>query len=1033
MKYLIDLVLARPRGVVMIWIALTLFGAAAATQLRIEHLPWIEVPEAHVVAEFGGLPASRMEDFVTIPLENALASIRAVQEIEAITQAGVAVVRLRLRWGASLDAAAVDIRAAIDTLYPSLPEGVERPALFLGERLAQPLAVLAIYPAGGRSFENLDRIITHDLRPALRRIAGIGRIQVVGTQIAEIVVAADAERLRSASVTLADLAGAVQAALPDQTVGVVTDRGRERQVRVNGGIDSLAAVAAIPIVAGTDRKRDIRVGEMAAIGWDTKPRTSLFRVDGRDAVGVYIYKRPGVGSINAAGELRRSLPELQHRFADRLQIVELGDKNEIIASFGALGVTLLLGIVATVLVLWLTLGSGRAAWLVVPIIPISIGGCLLCMAIARVSLNTVSLAGLVVGIGMIVDNGILVVDNLARRRARSPQQIAAATLEIISAAAGGTLTTLLVFIPLLLLPGISGALFRELALVVIFALTFSFVAAATLIPALYLRAPLAIRSVRWLRTAERIYGRYLLRARRPVVAGGLALFVVIGLAAWLAIPKTLATSEESRHIEGQVYLRRDLTAEVIRQQVEVIEAELTAVAEIGALVIHSGHHPDALRDRALPDRHISTLNLEITLSPHPAAELARIRSHIETRLTAAIGDDWLLGSPRNSVEQLLDLRQTPLYRLTGRDRSALLREAERLRDAIFAQDAARAVIADTRADNSRYRLHLHHEATSYYGFDTRAALAQLRVAVRGTLVGALKIDSREVDLRVRMAERYSADPDAIGRLRVTTNRGHIELADLGELRREDDYNALYRWNRTPAVTLALAPAPNAAQTRRHQTRRLPAHGRPHLQALLANYRPQAQQVDGTLVGSSSLAGHYRQLGLLFVLASALIFLMLGAQLDSARRSLQALFMLIPALAGSAILLVAGGKSLDLHAALGILILLGVCVNAAILPIETYRRGESRHIIARSILRLRPTLATLLTTIVALVPIALANQREAATAIAVIGGMSAGTLAALLLIPILYLHPQRHSEQRSKQRSGQQSKRTRNWGTGGYRE
>ena len=1013
----------------MIWIAITLFGIVAATSLRIERLPWIELPEAHVVVEFAGLPASRMESLITVPLENALSSIRAVEEIEAITQVGISVVRLQLKWGASLDAVAVDIRAAIDILYPSLPEGVERPTLFLGERLSRPLAILAVYssagstagPAGGpaaeRSFEGLDRIITHDLRPALRRIDGMGLIQVLGTLTPEIVVEADASRLRGAAIALADVAGAIQAALPDQSVGVVIDRGREREVRVSADISSIEALDAIPLSAiggieAGNSHLDVSVGELAEARWDTKPRSSLFRVDGRDAVGVHIYKRPGFGSINALLNLRRSLPELGRRYAGELEIVELTDRNELIDSFGSLVATLLLGILATLLITGLLLGSRRAAIIIALIIPISVAGCLLCMSLGGLSLNSVSLAGIAIGIGMIVDNGILVLDNLSYRRARTRQQVADATLEIITSAAGGTLTTLLVFIPLLLIPGVSGALFRELALAVIFVLAISFLAAATLIPALYLQTPFSIRTTRWLRSLEHVYGCYLLRARPVIVAACLALFVAIGLVAWFSLPKVLASAETSLRMEGQLFLRRDLSIEAIVRQAELIEAELLQLPEVESLLMWSGHHPDSVRDRALPSQHISTLNLSLVLTPHFGSEIADMQARIGELLTAAIGDDWLLSSPRSSFEQLLGLRESVDYRLTGPHRQALLLEAERLRTAILEAGsdagngiaAGRTVIVDTRPTASRYRLQLHREATAYYGFDTRAALAQLRVAVRGTVVGALNIDHREVDVRVRMAPRYSSDPQAIERLRIATRRGHIELGDLGRLRRETDYNALYRWNRAPAVTLTIAPHFADSSGSANSIGSSDSSGRERLMALLASYRPQTRQVSGDMVGSSRLAGHYRSIILLFVLACSLIFLVLGAEMDSAARSLLALGILIPALAGSSILLALGGADFDLHAAIGILILLGVCVNAAILLLEAYRRGKSGHIIAKSIVRLRPALATLATTVVALVPIALSGRREAATALAVIGGMCGGTLAALLLIPMLYLRP-----------------------------
>lgn len=985
-----------PVSVLMVYAAIMSFGLVSFAQLNRELLPSLPVPAARVVTEYQGIPASEIETLVTIPVENALSSVKAVREISSVSKDELSAVHLLFDWGVDRQQAAVEIREKIDALYPFLPHGADKPLVFATDDISdQPVLTLAVVPASGRRIRDISNLVRGELATRLQQISGVASLRIVGLEEAEIRVDADGQKLAAAGVPLQVVAHIVASSIYDAPLGTVIEGEREYLVKATTGVDTVEEIRQIPIAAAGDGSV-VPVAEFAHVYWDVRERTSFFHFNGREAVGIFVSKTPASGSLNTVRNVRNSLKTLGPMFANDLEVQIVKDPTgEIESGIRNLLIAMALGCLSVFLVLLLLFRRAAVALIVSASIPAAMMMVFLFMKFAEISLNIISLSGIVIGIGMIVDNSIVVLYSLLQARAVGAKSIAVAAGRSITAIIGSTTTTLLVFLPIVFIQGVTGALFRDLALTVSCLLIASFLCAVTLTPALYtligpnkMAGTLTSRSIAGM---HRVYTRYLEKAlNRPLVVVVLLTFLVVAaIVSFIYLPKRIFPDIASGEYEIRAAFPAGTPVDLCRSRSQEIAVDLYALDGVASVFAAAGYDRSTLLDRSEPDRDPRCVRFRIHLTDIREQLSASVLTKISEILEQVPGIHYTLSRPTDSVRLLLGASDVIKYRLTGMDRELLVERAKYTAEQLTDNRLASAFEIDTVGEAPRIQLNLEPARMASHQAEPAVVLNSLRTAFRGHTGAQFQSGGRNVDIRVRLDPADLATEDQRKRIRIPVGRELVETGVLATFEHAHSYRELHRFNRTPAVNLTVHPAPGCTDK-------------------VTTFLSTGAEHSGELLTVSALKQNQQHILVVFFFALFLMYLLLGAQFESFVLPLVLLLSLLPALSGSLVALLLCGYSLNINSFLGILILLGTAINISIILVVGYARGKPitrKHILNSSVDRLKPIAATVLSTVVAMIPIAVHSVGEAAlqsnTAVALIGGLLVGLVSILLIFPVLY--------------------------------
>jgi len=983
-----------PVSVLMVYAAVLTFGLVSFRQLPQELLPVVPMPVARVITEYRGLPAGEMEALITIPVENALSAVKGVRSISSVSMDELSAVRLEFDWSVNQNKAAVEIREKIDALYPFLPYGSSKPLVIATEdTFDRPVLTLAVIPTRGRQMQDISNIVRGELSAKLKQVPGVATVRIVGLAEPEIKIDVDGNRLTSAGVPLQQLTRIVASSIFRAPLGRVVEGPREYMVEATTDIDTLEDIRRIPVL--TSGKGIVPLGQFAMIYRDVKEPTSFFHHNAAEAIGIFVEKIPGSGSLNTARNLRSALDTLRPMFSRDLEFQIIDDPTEEIErEIRNLLLAMAFGCAAVFVILLILFRRVAVPLIVSASIPASMTAVFLFMRFAGIGLNLVSLSGIAIGIGMIVDNSIVVVDSLIHQRARGASGIATAAGNTTKAIVGSTFTTLLVFLPVVFLPGVTGALFRELALTISCLLIASLLCALTLTPALYSlcfkKADPSNRRTRRIGKIGSIYGRYLqneLRRTRiaPVLMSAL---VLAGLAALMVLPKRILPETDSPYLE----IRVDFPPATPTRETEFfsrrIASQLLAINGVESVFASAGYDRESLSDRSEPDRDPRRVHFRIAAVPATGRSTGGVVPEIEKLLNRVPGIRYAITRPTNAIRRLLGDTDAVVYRLTGVDREYLLEVAESIAGKLEESQLVRSVWIDTRREANRIGLDLDLTTLAAQGSEPAVVLESLRTAVRGHVAAQLPAEGRRIDVRVRLDPAQTATAAQLAKIHVPVMDGLIETGILGTFERSGAYHQLYRIDRRPAVSLTAQPAAGAKS---------------EVSAFLSS----RIGAPGEVLTISALQRSQKHILVVFAFALLLMYLVIGAQFESFVLPLLLLLTLVPALCGSLIVLLLLGYSLNINSFLGILILLGTAINISIiLTVAIQSAGPLNRATLVSVCRRRltPIAATVLSTVVAMIPIALntagAGALQSNTAVALLGGLVVGLISILLVFPVM---------------------------------
>jgi HAE1 family hydrophobic/amphiphilic exporter-1 len=1037
------LAIQRPVSTLMTTVALLLFGVLAFQRLPINLLPNITYPTLTIRTLLPEAAPAEVETLLSKPIEEVVGVVNNVVRVSSVSRTGQSDVVLSFAWQTNIDLAALEVRERLDRL--EFPTGAEAPILLRYDPDLDPIMRLSL--SGTTDLVTLRTLAEYTIKRELEVVEGVAAVQIHGGYEEEIQVQVDEERLARLGLALPQVVERLQQENVDLAGGTIHDGEARYLVRTLNAFTSVDDIGAITV--GRRNGTPIALRDVAIVRSGHKDRRITTRVDGREAIELAVFKRMDANTVRVAALVRYKLREIGGMLRERRQEAHLqivSDQSDFIRqSIHEVLQTALLGGVLAMLVLYLFLREGRSTLIIGSAIPVSVVGSFFLMYLWNISLNIMSLGGLALGIGMLVDNAIVVLESVERQRAAGVSRPLAAfygTTEVGQAITASTLTSVCVFIPLIFVQGVAGQLLRDLALTVSFSLLVSLAVAVTLVPVLAAlssdTAPTDLDA-----TQERLVRHLVFQVRAVQQLArlfGLLIAPGLWLVRWLVSYFEWAFARLSTAYLGLLRVALGHRALV-----------LLLVGMSGAVLVYLGgfikqefmpelHQGEFVADVALAtgtplattERLVQALERVATQQPQMArvystigrrqqsgAAVSEERENVaQLRLifspqTTGAAEDRVIAALRQAFQRLPGVQvqfARPAYfsfamplevEIRGYDLDKLRQAAQATVERLVSVPGLTDIRSSMAPGEPELQITFDRQKLAALGLDIADIATIIKHNVQGEVATAFKHPERDIDIRVRTNPAVLQSVAAVERLRVNPRSAvSVPLSAVAtlvvargpsEIRRED----LQR------VAVVSANVQGRALGETVQDVRQALAQVPLPRGLVARVQGQ----------STEMATAFQSLLVALALAVFLVYLVLASQFESFVQPFLILFTIPLGLAGVVLALWLTNQPVNVMVGIGAVLLVGIVVNNAIVLIDYGNQCRARGVERRQAIqeaaavRLRPILMTTLTTVLGLLPMAFGlgqgAELRAPLAITVIGGLLVATLLTLFVIPVTY--------------------------------
>ena len=1049
MRRLIEIATERRVTVVMLMVAVSLFGTVSLSRLNLNLLPDVSYPTITIRTELTGAAPVEVENLVTKPIEEAVGVIRNVRLVRSVSRSGQSDVTLEFLWGTDMDVAGVEVREKLDLLF--LPLEASRPLLLRFDPSSEPIIRLGLlYEESENVSENreaqlksLRRLAEDRIKTDLEAEEGTAAVKVSGGLEDEIQIQVDQQKLSQLGIGIEQVAQRIRAENVNLSGGRLEEGDQRFLVRTLNEFESVAEFSDAIVAYVADRPVYLR--DIATVERGFKEREAITRVRGRESVELAIYKEGDANTVQVANRLEERLARVRESLPEEMELVKIYDQSRFISSaVDNVKSAAFIGGIFAIIVLYGFLRDARSTTIVSIAIPISVIGTFLLMYTNDVSLNIMSLGGIALAVGMLVDNSIVVLENIVRKREQGEGISEAATngtAEVASAVVAATLTTIAVFFPMVFISGIAGQLFRDQALTVTFALLFSLIVALTVIPMLsalgagsryvdekeheapgrFTRFVAAIVrvfgvgfvAVRWVFWAllwlptqvfQRLYGaiaavyptllRWSLEHRAAVVLSATLIF-----AGSMALVPRLGTELIPQLSQGEfnVDLRLPPGA-TLAETDRAIQAAQRATRDIDAVTLDYSVAGTGNRLDANPvDAGDNTGTLSIALTPGASrGDENMTMDAMRRELSIIPGVQYEFSRP-----SLLSFSSPLQIEIAGYELEQLALVSRAVIAQLVNDDRFTDIRTTVENGNPEIQIVFDQERAAKLGLAVRDIADRVVASVRGEVATRYTWRDRKIDVLVRSVDTR-----------------HSSIEEIRQLIVNPESERPVTLQAVATVNIARGPAEirRVAQERVAIITANVAYGDLGAAAAAAggilDRIPMPSGISATVSGQSEeMQESFTSMQFALALAVFLVYLVMASQFESLIHPFVILFTIPLALVGAVLALFVTGTTINIVAFIGVIMLAGIVVNNAIVLVDLINqlraKGMERNaaIMEAGTARLRPILMTSLTTALGLLPMALGfgegSEVRTPMAITVIGGLLVSTLLTLLVIPVVY--------------------------------
>ncbi len=994
-------VLKRPVTTVLCVLCLVVFGLLSVFNSKLELTPEMEMPMMVVSTIYAGANPEDINDLITKPIEDEVSTLTGIDNITSMSNENVSIVLMQYEYGTDMDQAYSDLKKKIDGLGRDLPEDAQAPNIMEFDINDQASIYLAVNnPEAG----NLYNYVNNQIVPEFEKLSSVASVDISGGREEYIRVMLDAQKLQQYHLSMQTVVSTLASADFTYPAGNTKVGGLDLSVSAGVEYPTVESLKKIPLVTGNGNI--LYIEDIAEVGYNLEEAAGIGRYNGNDTVTVSIKKQQQSSAMDVSRQVNRAINQLKQHDPN-LEVIVINDASDQISnSLKSVFQTMIMAVIVSMVIIFLFFGDLKASLIVGTSIPISILAALVGMWAAGFSLNMITMSALVLGVGMMVDNSIVVLESCFRSTEKAGfREYAQAAVEgsgiVVQSIIGSTATTCVVFLPMALTNGMSGQLFKPMAFTIVFCLVASLISAMTIVPLCYVyyrpkekqNSP-AGGFVRALQGAYRDVMKVLLPKRKTVMFVTVLLLVLSFMMAGQLGMEMIPEGDEGT-ISISIETRPGLTIERTDEIYKQVEAVVTAEPDLDSYVLSAG-------SSGLSMMSGGGASLTAYLKDDRELETDEVLAKWKSLLSTMDDCNITLDSSSMMSSMSVDNGSYELI-LQSTQYDDLKAASDQIVDELKARPDVTKVHSTLENAAPVVKLHIDPIQAVAEGLTPVQIAGSVNQILSGSTATTLEVDGEEIDVKVEYpAGDYDTVDEVRGIMLMTPTGASVALSDIAEIRFEDSPQNIMRTDRQYQVTIT-GDYTDAAGT-----------------DMMANRKNIYDEVvEKNLGGTVTIAQNamteqmneeFSALFQAIAVAVFLVFVVMAAQFESPKFSFMVMTTIPFSLIGSFGLLWLADCSISMPSLLGFLMLVGTVVNNGILYVDTVNQYRvtmdmNTALIEAGATRLRPIMMTTLTTIVAMIPMAFAygdsGEMMQGLALVDVGGLIASTVLALLMLPAYY--------------------------------
>ena len=990
----------RPVCILICIASLIIFGTSSVFQMPMESTPEMEFPILMVMTSYYGASPEEIDESVTDKIESALSTVSEVETTMSVSMENVGMTMLEFSYDADMDKKYQDVTSALAMV--NLPDGCSDPTVMemnISNMANSSIMSLSIEANSG---ENLKAYVEDTIVPELERIEGVSDVSIFGGSRQYIQILLDENKMTQYHLNMSAVANAIASSEFEITMGSL-DRGNVT-VELTGSqkIENYRTLEDVPITLASGDV--IRLSDVAQVNMADEEVTSYSRRDGKDTMTLSIMKDQSANTVSICNQVAQVVDQLNHSNLGLTMEITSNSGQDIMDNLSQVALALAEGLLIAVAVLWLFLGEWRASLIIGLSMPFSVLATLILMSAFGMTINLISLGGLVIGIGMLVDNSIVVIDSCFKsgtmERSFEDNIIKGAEL-VMGSITASTLTTVVVFLPIGLMDGLAGQLFHDICYTIVFSLTASLISAITLVPLLFVKLKPKEKTDflgnRLVHRLEAWYGRIMAKLfdKRALVVITAVVLMITAVGLFAVVPKELIPDMTSGQIRLTVETKNGLNLESTNEIMEQLEELVSQQPDVESYSMQVGDSSGLATLMGSGAGTITvTLREDASMTESEFVQTIRDLSKNVPNCNVDVSSVSMMSMLSGGTVEL---------NLRGRNLNDLNEQAVIIRDRMAQMPEFDSVTTSLTDGAPRAKIQVDPILAASVNMTPASVLASVRSQLSGVEAITIQDSGTEYSVVVELpTDRFQDVSDLYGMMVDTPTGGKAALTDMAEIVYAEAPTSITREGGDYLVTITGTPKVglNIAQLSTQV-----------MNDITANVEfPEGVEIDqGSMM--EQMYEEFAAIGKALLIAVYLVFAVMAIQFESMRFSGVVMISVPFALVGSFLGLAITGSSVNMASLLGVVMLVGIVVNNAIVLIDytnILRREygiEIRQALRQAgISRLRPILMSTLTTIVGLLPMALGSGVEMmeSMAVVVIGGLLMSTLLTLVLIPTFYL-------------------------------
>jgi len=1042
----------RPVTTTMVFTAILLLGFISWSRLPQELFPTITYPQITVVTSYENAAPEEIESLITKIIEESIGTVNNVKRISSISKEGISLVMVEFNWGTNMDFAALNVREKIDLIKERLPREAQEPIVMKYNPFDLPILNLAV--TGPMSSLELREICRKYIKDTIEKVEGVASATISGGDQREIVVEIDQSRLRASQLSIISIVDSIKAANLNYPAGTIKESFYEYLIRTMGEYQEISEIQETPTALEEPEKeaetvkekeekekkgrRLVYLKDIAEVHDTIKEKTSISRYNAKEGIFLVVKKQSGTNTLNVVKKVRREIQRLlSEKLPEGVKIEVTYDQSQFIqeAISNVRNAAIQGGILAFFVLLFF-LRQLRSSIVITAAIPISIMATFCLMYFGKINLNMMSLGGLALGVGMLVDNAVVVIENIFRHRQMqkgTAQACIDGASEMSGPIVGSTLTTVAVFLPFAFVVGIAGQIFKQLSMTISFSLLTSILVAISLVPMLlslgHRQKTAQTKKVAKITNvpankvkSDSRWGKYYTRFLSRLLSCKLLIISLVFLAFLFSL--RILAQQERRFLpnidQRQFIIKVDLAPgkrlEITDRVVKEIEQLLLNLEETkGITVIIGSSEEKASAETTLQTLGSHQAQIMVNLKKLSAGQgiqrsteevIQYLKSHLRNKNLEDAQIEYI--AQESSLSTAIEEGAPIVVEIRGPNLGQLADISAAIQSQLNKISGLYGIKNSQISPSPESKFYILKDKASLYGLSVRDIALTAKIALKGYVATKFKEkEGEEIDIRIRLRPEDRCNLITLRRLLIHTPLGvNIPLSEVAYLTKGSGPTEIRRVDQQRSVLITANIFQRSLKEVIKEVNAVLDSVKQKMPSLSKDYSVQLRGEQ------QKMAESFKSLAFALILALILVYMIMAAEFESLWQPLIIMFTVPLSLIGVSAILFLTRTPLSAVAYLGIIMLGGIVVNNGIVLIDFINRlikqgyAPAEAVVIASKARLRPILMTSMTTILGLSPLALGigegAELRAPLALTVIGGLSSATFLTLVMIPALYL-------------------------------